>query len=55
MDAVKRLIVKYTLEDPVTNDDVGEFTNPDFAQLYKDFVEQGEENYCEALPGRDLY
>ena len=49
MDAIKRLIVKYGLKDPVTDGDVGEFANPDFAQLYKDLVGQGEENYCAAL------
>ncbi|MCG7853483.1 MAG: DUF2202 domain-containing protein, partial [Methanosarcinaceae archaeon] len=49
MDAVKRLIEKYGLVDPVTIDDVGKFTNPDFAKLYKDLVELGENSYCDAL------
>ena len=49
MDALKRLIIKYDFVDPVIDDTVGAFTNPVFAQLYKDLVEQGQESYCEAL------
>lgn len=49
MDALKNLIVKYNLEDPVVNDDVGVFTNPVFFDLYEQLVGQGMENYCEAL------
>ena len=49
MDAIKRLIDKYGLEDPVANDAVGEFTNPVFTNLYNDLVDKGEMSYCEAL------
>ncbi len=49
MDAMEGLIVKYGLEDPVVSDDVGAFTNPVFSDLYESLVEQGMENYCEAL------
>jgi hypothetical protein len=54
MDAVKSLIVKYGLEDPVANDTIGVFPKPTsddepyFAQLYLDMVQRGEE-HCEAL------
>ena len=49
MDAVKRLIDKYGLEDPVEDDTVGMFTNPVFTKLYEDLVEKGEISYCGAL------
>jgi len=49
MDAVKRLIDKYGMEDPVDDDAVGEFTNPEFAELYLNLVEKGEKSYCGAL------
>ena len=49
MDAVRSLIEKYGLVDPVANDEVGEFTNTDFAEFYKKLVEDEEINYCDAL------
>jgi hypothetical protein len=49
MDAMKRLIAKYKLEDPVEDDTVGKFTNQVLAELYFELVEKGEVNYCEAL------
>lgn len=49
MDALERLITKYGLEDPVVSDDVGEFSNPVFSDLYNELVERGLQNYCEAL------
>ena len=50
MDAMKSLIVKYGLVDPVKDDDaVGVFTNTDFAQLYEALVMQGEQSYCAAI------
>ncbi len=41
MDAVKRMIFKYGLEDPVVNDSVGAFSNIIFQQMYQDYVDQG--------------
>jgi hypothetical protein len=49
MDALKRLIVKYGLQDPVVNEVVGEFTNEDFSDLYGEFVDRGIKSYCAAL------
>jgi hypothetical protein len=49
MDALKNLIIKYGLEDPVQNDTVGEFNNPVFSELYEDLVAAGTESYCGAL------
>lgn len=47
MDAVKRLIDRYGLLDPVEDDTVGVFTN--FGALYNTLVKDGNESYCEAL------
>ena len=38
MDALERLIECYDLEDPVTDDTPGQFTNPVFTQLYEGLV-----------------
>jgi len=49
MDAVKGLIDRYGLEDPVEDDTVGLFSNPVFTELYEDLVKNGELSYCGAL------
>jgi len=49
MDAIKRLITRYDLVDPVANDAIGEFTNQDFADLYDELVLAGEISLEEAL------
>ena len=49
MDAIKGLIDKYELSDPVQNNTVGMFTNQIFTELYIELVEKGRTNYCEAL------
>lgn len=49
MDAIKGLIDKYGLEDPVKNDEIGTFSNPVFTVLYQDLVDMGQGNYCDAL------
>ncbi len=41
MDAVKRLVDRYSLEDPIVSDEVGVFANPVFQQMYDDFTAQG--------------
>lgn len=47
-DAVKYLIDGYGLEDPFL-ENPGEFTNPDFAELYTTLTQQGSENLVAAL------
>lgn len=42
MDAVKQLIDKYGLEDPVVDDSSCVFTNQDFAKLCEELVTKGE-------------
>ncbi len=49
MDALKRLISKHGLDDPVKDNTRGVFTNPVFTALYKALVKKGEESYCSAL------
>jgi hypothetical protein len=49
MDAMKRLLEKYNVEDPVTSNEVGVFSDPDFQQLYDGFVLQGQISLHEAL------
>src|SRR6056297_3003424 len=42
MDAVKEeLIIPYGLEDPVTTDTVGVFTNPELQAIYNQLLEKG--------------
>ncbi len=48
MDAIKNLITRYDLTDPVV-DKIGEFTNPDLKELYDDLIETGEVSLEEAL------
>ena len=51
MEAVKKLIDKYGLTDPVADDTQGVFpdSEEDFGSLYILLVEQGKASYCEAL------
>jgi hypothetical protein len=49
MDAVKSLIDKYRLQDPVVDDTPGAFTNPTLASLYQSLVEKGSMSFTDAL------
>lgn len=48
-NAVKLLLDKYNLTDPVTNDTRGAFTNQDMAELYNVLVEKGSVSLLDAL------
>ncbi len=54
MDAIKNLITRYGLVDPVVDDTLGTFTNPDFELLYDQFVIDGSESLEQAL-SRGVY
>jgi len=54
MDALKSLITRRDLIDPVVNDAVGEFANPDFADMYDQIVTDGSES-LEAALGWGVY
>lgn len=49
MKAMKYLIDKYELEDPVQNDVAGVFTNEELQELYNNLIEQGSASYIDAL------
>ena len=49
MDAIKNLITRYGLVDPVVDDAVGIFTNQDFEILYDELVADGSVSLEEAL------
>jgi hypothetical protein len=48
MDAIKKLLVKYGIEDPALGD-LGEFTNPALQNLYDILMERGSISLLEAL------
>jgi hypothetical protein len=49
MNAIARLITRYGLDDPITDDTIGVFTNPVFTALYGELVAQGEVSLKDAL------
>lgn len=48
-DSVKGLLDLYGISDPVTDDTIGVFTNPDLQALYDQLVEQGSASLSDAL------
>jgi len=48
-DAIKNLLEKYNIEDPVKSDEIGVFTNPELQKLYTQLVEEGEKSLENAL------
>lgn len=48
-EAVYDLISKYGLEDPVSSEDIGVFTNKNLAALYTDLVTKGSKSLTDAL------
>ena len=49
MDAMKKLLIKYNIEDPVTDDTPGVFSDPVFQSLYDAFILQGQASLNEAF------
>ena len=49
MDAVGTLLDRYGIEDPVGDNPVGVFTDPDLQALYDQLVEQGGQSLADAL------
>lgn len=49
MDAVKRMLDKYSIPDPLTTDEVGVFPDADFQALYDQYIAQGNITLNEAL------
>ena len=48
-DAIKALLVKYNIPDPVTNNAVGVFSSKDMQKLYDTLVAQGKKSLTDAL------
>lgn len=48
-DAVKNLLFRYGIEDPMSTDQIGVFVNPDLQALYDQLVGQGSQSLGEAL------
>ena len=49
MNAVKRMLDKYSIPDPIINDEVGVFPDPTFQDLYNQLIVQGNISLFEAL------
>ncbi len=49
MDAIKVLINKYSLLDPVVSDETGSFENPELKELYEELILKGEKSIEDAL------
>ncbi len=49
MRAILFLLNRYGIEDPVGDNEVGEFTNPELAELYTQLIATGSQNEIEAL------
>ena len=49
MEAVRRLLNKYGIEDPLKTDEVGIFPNEDFKTLYDQLISQGNVSLKEAF------
>ncbi len=47
--AVKRLLDRYGIPDPITNDSIGFFQDPNLTALYQTLVEQGNRSLLDAL------
>ena len=48
-DAIKMLLDRFGLEDPVGDNDLGVFTNEDLQALYDDLIESGSQSLTDAL------
>ncbi|HRF67447.1 MAG TPA: DUF2202 domain-containing protein [Ignavibacteria bacterium] len=49
MDLMKDLLAKYSIDDPVSSDATGSFTNSELKDLYSKLIEQGNLSLVEAL------
>jgi len=49
MDAVRAMLEKYEITDPVTDNGIGSFTNPDFKKLFDDLVKKGQTSFKDTL------
>jgi len=48
-ESVRAILVKYSIQDPVSDDTIGVFTNTELSKLYADLTTQGMVSAAEAL------
>ena len=48
-DAIKQLLVKFGIDDPVKDDEIGVFVDHELAELYAQLIDQGMVSEIEAL------
>ena len=48
-EAVRTVLVKYSIADPVSDETIGKFTNTDLAKLYTDLAAEGKKSEIDAL------
>ncbi len=49
MDAVKVLLDKYQIADPISDNEIGSFANSDFKKLYDELVAKGQTSFKDAM------
>ncbi len=49
MDAIKMLLEKYNISDPISDDSIGMFSNEEFTNLFNELILNGESSEVEAL------
>ena len=49
MDAVKNMLDKYSIPDPLLTDEVGIFPDTEFQALYEQYITQGNQSLYESL------
>lgn len=55
MNAVKALLDKYEIPDPITDNEIGLFTDADFKKLFDDLVKKGQSSFKDAmLVGKEI-
>jgi hypothetical protein len=55
MDAVKALLDKYEIADPIIDNEIGSFANADFEKLYYELVAKGQKSFKDAmLVGKEI-
>jgi hypothetical protein len=54
MDALSKLLVKYGIPDPVANLGVGQFSTPEFQEMYNELIKMGSVSLIEETDIADL-
>ncbi|WP_069292927.1 DUF2202 domain-containing protein [Fervidobacterium thailandense] len=49
MDAVKTLLDKYGIENPLKTDTIGKYADPEFEKLYNELVAEGKKSIVDAI------